>query len=166
MLLPVAHINCLHVGITVSTSITIKTNDHKLLLHCRSVYELLNGLETWWLIWHWLRLCVGLYVHIYLKECVHVYSGVSVYNLHWSQSLYVFQLLFNGLNMSSIKQTHGNYRPLPLPRQNFYQVQLCELSTVCTLLFCLCTGLDRITGTPCCSQCCVTIYSVELIDTV
>lgn len=36
------------------------------------------------------------------------------------------------------KQIHGNYRPLPLPRQNFYQVQLYETSTACTLFLFLC----------------------------
>ena len=53
------------------------------------------------------------------------------------------KLLFNNLSISLVKQIHGNYRPLPLPRQNFYQVQLDEMSTDCTLWFCLCTGAGQ-----------------------
>lgn len=32
--------------------------------------------------------------------------------------------------LSLMKQIHGNYRPLPLPRQNDQQVQLCEAFTL------------------------------------
>ncbi len=56
------------------------------------------------------------------------------------------KILFNILNMSLIKQIHGNYRPLPLPRQNFYKVQLNEFLSSARCHFSV--GLDKMTKTP------------------
>lgn len=52
------------------------------------------------------------------------------------------KILFNILNMSLIKQIHGNYRP----RQNSYKVQLNEFLSSARCHFSV--GLDKITKTP------------------
>lgn len=68
---------------------------------------------------------------VILNLCLHLMGKYA----HWVLSCVcvseLCELLLNSLNVFPVKQIQGNYRPLPLPRQNFYQVQLDEIHAIC-----------------------------------
>lgn len=106
MLLSVTYTVCC-VGITLSTSVIVETNDHMLCYRSVWAHE-----QTDNLLWHWQRLCVRVYVNICL--CVDVYHGVCVLGFWFT--VFVCQRqpsLLTAVYMSLWNRFEGPIGPFP-----------------------------------------------------
>lgn len=117
------------------------------MFHCHSDFHTcLRGLSLYqeqdslWLLVTWM-VC---FVEITVWTSVH---AVNMYYCVYYMRLWAAKISLTASIYSFIKQINSSYRPLPLPRQNFYQVQLYEIF-IAYFYFACARELDKITGMP------------------